>query len=100
MAYIGQTPSAVVTSSAQIQDGAVELQDISASAQASLGTVDFYGFKKLANGTLELEYSNGSDNLSVANNNTEQSDIYAESFVSKRGLTFSVDANGNLNVTI
>jgi len=100
MAYIGQTPSAVVTSSAQIQDGAVELQDISAAAQASLGTVDFYGFKKLANGTLELEYSNGSDNVSVANNDTQQSDKYAESFVSKRGLTFSVDASGNLNVTI
>ena len=100
MAYIGQQPSAVVTSSSQIQDGAVELQDISAAAQASLGTVDFYGFKKLANGTLELEYSNGSDNLSVANNDTQQSDKYAESFVSKRGLTFSVDASGNLNVTI
>jgi len=100
MAYIGQTPSAVVTSSSQIQDGAVELQDISASAQASLGTVDFYGFKKLANGTLELEYSNGSDNVSVANNDTSQSDKYAKSFVSKRGLTFLVDASGNLNVTI
>lgn len=100
MAYIGQIPSAVVTSSSQIQDGAVELQDISAAAQASLGTVDFYGFKKLANGTLELEYSNGSDNVSVANNDTSQSDKYAESFVSKRGLTFSVDASGNLNVTI
>ena len=100
MAYIGQTPSAVVTSSAQIQDGAVELADISAAAQASLGTVDFYGFKKLANGTLELEYSNGSDNVSVANNDTQQSDKYAESFVSKRGLTFSVDASGNLSVTI
>ena len=100
MAYIGQTPSAVVTSSSQIQDGAVELQDISAAAQASLGTVDFYGFKKLANGTLELEYSNGSDNVSVANNDTQQSDKYAEIFVSKRGLTFSVDASGNLNVTI
>ena len=100
MAYIGQQPSAVITTTAQIQDGAVELQDISASAQASLGTVDFYGFKKLANGTLELEYSNGSDNVSVANNDTSQSDKYAESFVSKRGLTFSVDASGNLNVTI
>ena len=100
MAYIGQQPSAVITTTAQIQDGAVELQDISASAQASLGTVDFYGFKKLANGTLELEYSNGSDNVSVANNDTQQSDKYAESFVSKRGLTFSVDATGNLNVTI
>ena len=100
MAYIGQTPSAVVTSSSQIQDGAVELQDISAAAQASLGTVDFYGFKKLANGTLQLDYSNGSDNLSVANSDTTQSDKYTESFVSKRGLTFSVDASGNLNVTI
>ena len=100
MAYIGQQPSAVITTTAQIQDGAVELQYISASAQASLGTVDFYGFKKLANGTLELEYSNGSDNVSVANNDTQQSDKYAESFVSKRGLTFSVDASGNLNVTI
>ena len=45
MAYIGQQPSAVITTTAQIQDGAVELADISASAQASLGTVDFYGFK-------------------------------------------------------
>ena len=98
MAYIGQVPSAVVTTSAQIQGGAVELQDISASAQASLGTVDFYGFKKLADGTLQLEYSNGSDNVSVANN--DNSDIYAESFVSKRGLSFSVDSSGNLNVTI
>ena len=100
MAYIGQQPSAVITTTAQVQDGAVELADISAAAQASLGTVDFYGFKKLANGTLELEYSNGSDNVSVANNDTSQSDKYAESFVSKRGLTFSVDATGNLNVTI
>ena len=56
MAYIGQQPSAVITTTAQIQDGAVELVDISAAAQASLGTVDFYGFKKLADGTLELEY--------------------------------------------
>ena len=100
MAYIGQQPSAVITTTAQIQDGAVELADISAAAQASLGTVDFYGFKNLANGTLELEYSNGSDNVSVANNDTQQSDKYAESFVSKRGLTFSVDASGNLSVTI
>ncbi len=98
MAYIGQQPSAVITTTAQIQDGAVELVDISAAAQASLGTVDFYGFKKLADGTLELEYSNGSDDVSV--NNTDNSDKYAESFVSKRGLSFTVDSSGNLNVTI
>ena len=98
MAYIGQQPSAVITTTAQIQDGAVELVDISAAAQASLGTVDFYGFKKLADGTLELEYSNGSDDVSV--NNTDNSDKYAESFVSKRGLSFTVDSSRNLNVTI
>ena len=98
MAYIGQQPSAVITTTAQIQDGAVELVDISAAAQASLGTVDFYGVKKLADGTLELEYSNGSDDVSV--NNTDNSDKYAESFVSKRGLSFTVDSSGNLNVTI
>ena len=98
MAYIGQQPSAVITTTAQIQDGAVELVDISAAAQASLGTVDFYGFKKLADGTLQLEYSNGSDDVSV--NNTDNSDKYAESFVSKRGLSFTVDSSGNLNVTI
>ena len=98
MAYIGQVPSAVISSSAQIQDGAVELADISAAAQASLGTVDFYGFKKLADGTLQLEYSNGSDDVSV--NNTDNSDKYLESFVSKRGLSFTVDSSGNLNVTI
>tara|TARA_A100001015_G_C14719629_1_gene605404 strand:+ start:426 stop:728 length:303 start_codon:yes stop_codon:yes gene_type:complete len=100
MAYIGQQPSAVITTTAQIQDGAVELVDISAAAQASLGTVDFYGFKKLADGTLQLDYSNGSDNLSTANNDSTQTDIYAESFVSKRGLSFSVDSSGNLTVTI
>ena len=98
MAYIGQSPRGVITTSAEIQDGAIELVDISAAAQASLGTVDFYGFKKLADGTLELEYSNGSDDVSV--NNTDNSDKYAESFVSKRGLSFTVDSSGNLNVTI
>ena len=103
MAYIGQTPSAVVTSSSQIQDGAVELQDISASAQASLGTVDLYGFVK-TNGTgsqkedLVVHYTNGSDDLSVTHN--DGTDKFQESFVGKRGLSFSVDANGNLNVTV
>ena len=28
------------------------------------------------------------------------SDLYSESFVGKRGLTFTVDTNGNLNVTV
>ena len=69
------------------------------------GSSDIYGFVK-TNGTgnqkedLVLHYTNGSDNLSVSTNNTEQTDLYDESFFSKKGLTFTVDANGNLNVTV
>ena len=69
------------------------------------GSSDLYGFVK-TNGTgnqkedLVVHYTNGADDLSVATNNTEQSDLYDESFVAKRGLSFTVDANGNLNVTV
>ena len=69
------------------------------------GSSDLYGFVK-TNGTgsqkedLIVHYTNGADNLSVANNDGTQSDLYTESFVGKRGLSFTVDANGNLNVTV
>ena len=69
------------------------------------GSSDLYGFVK-TNGTgtqkedLVLHYTNGADNLSVATNDGTQSDLYDESFVGKRGLTFTVDATGNLNVTV
>ena len=69
------------------------------------GSSDIYGFVK-TNGTgsqkedLVVHYTNGADNLSVANNDGTQSDLYTESFVGKRGLSFTVDANGNLNVTV
>ena len=69
------------------------------------GSSDLYGFVK-TNGTgnqkedLVVHYTNGADDLSVANNDTTQSDKFTESFVAKRGLTFTVDANGNLNVTV
>jgi hypothetical protein len=49
---------------------------------------------------LVLHYTNGADALSVATNDGTQSDLYDESFVGKRGLTFTVDATGNLNVTV
>ncbi len=64
------------------------------------GSSDIYGFKKLANGTLQVTYTNGADNVSVATNDGTQSDLYDESFIAKRGLSLSVDANGNLNATV
>ena len=69
------------------------------------GSSDIYGFVK-TNGTgsqkedLVVHYTNGADNLSVATNDGTQSDLYDESFIGKRGLTFSVDANGNLTTTV
>ena len=69
------------------------------------GSSDIYGFVK-TNGTgsqkedLILHYTNGADNLSVATNDTAQSDLYVESFVAKRGLSFTVDANGHLKITV
>ena len=69
------------------------------------GSSDLYGFVK-TNGTgsqledLIVHYTNGADALSVATNDGTQTDLYDESFVGKRGLTFTVDAAGNLNVTV
>ena len=69
------------------------------------GSSDLYGFVK-TNGTgnqkedLVVHYTNGTDNLSVAHNNSTQDDLYDETMMGKRGLTFTVDANGNLNVTV
>ena len=69
------------------------------------GSSDLYGFVK-TNGTgsqkedLVIHYTNGADDLSVAHNNTEQSDLYVESFVAKRGLSFTVDTNGHLKITV
>ena len=69
------------------------------------GSSDLYGFVK-TNGTgsqkedLVVHYTNGADDLSVATNDGTQSDLYDESFGGKRGLSFTVDANGNLNVTV
>ena len=88
-----------------ISSGKIELGEIATETQGQLGNTDIYGFVK-TNGTgsqkedLILHYTNGADNLSVATNDGTQSDLYDESFVGKRGLTFTVDATGNLNVTV
>ena len=69
------------------------------------GSSDIYGFVK-TNGTgsqkedLVVHYTNGADNLSVATNDGTQTDLYDESFIGKRGLTFSVDTDGELTVTV
>ena len=69
------------------------------------GSSDIYGFVK-TNGTgsqkedLIVHYTNGADNLSVATNDGTQTDLYDESFIGKRGLTFSVDTDGELTVTV
>ena len=67
------------------------------------GSSDLYGFVK-TNGTgsqkedLVVHYTNGADDLSVTHN--DGTDKFTESFVAKRGLTFTVDANGNLSVSV
>ena len=105
MGYLGPSPAAQSLTSADITDATIELVDISTAAQDALGKIDFYGFKK-TNGTgtqledLVITYTNGSDNISVATNNTEQTDLYDESFFAKKGLTFAVNSDGELTVTL
>ena len=88
-----------------IDDGTIELVDISSAAQDALGKIDYYGFKK-TNGTgsqkedLILTFTNGADNISAATNDASQTDLYDESFFAKKGLSFTVDSDGNLNVPV
>ena len=106
MGYIGQQVfTGVITSSDSIDAGVIDISDLSASTQAQLGTAELYGFKK-TNGLgsqkedLILTKTAGTDNISVANNDATQSDLYDESFLSKSGLTFTVNSDGELLVTI
>ena len=88
-----------------ISSGKIELAEIATSTKESLGNTDLYGFKK-TNGTgsqkedLILTKTNGSDNISVATNDGSQTDLFDESFFSKKGLTFSVNSEGELLVTV
>ena len=105
MGYIGSSPAAQALTSADIEDASIGLVDISTAAQDALGKIDYYGFKK-TNGTgnqledLVITYTNGADNISVATNDTEQTDLYDESFFAKKGLTFAVNSDGELTVTL
>ena len=88
-----------------ISSGKIELGEIATATQSDLGNTDLYGFKK-TDGTgsqtedLIMTSTGGEDDISVATNDGTQSDLYDESFFSKKGLTFTIDSDGNLNVTV
>ena len=46
MGYIGSAPAAQVLTGSDIQDGSIQLADISVAARNDLGNTDLYGFKK------------------------------------------------------
>ncbi len=70
------------------------------------GSTDLYGFAKTDSDgdnnkeNLVLTKTNGADAMSVANNDGTQSDLYNESFFTKQNLTFSVNSNGELTVSV
>ena len=105
MGYIGSSPAAQVLTGADIEDASIGLVDISTAAQDALGKIDYYGFKK-TNGTgtqledIVITYTNGADNISAATNDGTQTDLYDESFFAKKGLTFAVNSDGELTVTL
>ena len=47
-----------------------------------------------------MTYTNGADDISVANNDGTQSDLYDESILANQGLAFAVTSNGALTVTV
>ena len=49
---------------------------------------------------LVLTKTNGTDNISAATNDGTQTDLYDESFFAKKGLTFAVNSDGELEVSI
>jgi hypothetical protein len=101
--------SDVLDEDAMGSDSATKLatqQSIKAYVDNAAGKTELYGFKK-TNGTgTQLEdlimtsTGGGSDDISVANNDGTQTDLYDESILANQGLTFTVDVNGNLNVTV
>ena len=105
MGYLGPSPAVGSVGSAEISDGSIQLVDIATAARDELGNTDLYGFKKTNGSGTQLEdliltYTNGADNIDVATNDGSQTDLYDESFFSKKGLSFSVNSDGELLVTV
>ena len=62
---------------------------------------EFYGFKKLANGSLELTYSNGVDDINASvQSSATYIDNFDDSFIVKRGLVFAINSDGELTLTL
>ena len=101
MAYVGATPAKIPLTSSDIEDGTITADKLADGAIAT----ELYGFKK-TNGTgsqledLIMTYTNGADDISVASNDGTQSDLYDESIIANQGPSFSVNADGELNVTV
>ena len=62
---------------------------------------EFYGFKKLTDGSLELTYSNGVDDVNVSEQSSATYiDKFDDSFIAKRGLVFAINSDGELTLTL
>lgn len=91
--------------SANAKKGLVVKDDGSELIFGDAGTSEFYGFKYVdtdgdgVKEDLQITTTNsGVDNISVAN--TDGTDLFDESFFASRNLTFSINASGELVVTI
>ena len=91
MAYIGAAPANQALTGADIQDGSVQLVDLSTSAQDSLGKVDFYGFKK-SNGSKTLTKTITVQN--VGGNKYFVDGVQQDSLVLIKGDTYIFDYSG------
>ena len=90
--------------SGNAKKGIVVKDDGSELVFGDAGTSEFYGFKYVdtdgdgVKEDLQITTTNsGADNISVANVAT---DLFDESFFASRNLTFTINASGDLVVTV
>ena len=88
----------------EIATGTITSANIQTATLDTLGKTEFYGFRYVdTNGDGVKEdlqittTNNGADNISVANITT---DFFDESFFAQRYLSFTVNASGDLIVTV